>query len=250
MYKFDYINLVTAVALQLLSFGISSAIVIYNLKPKYSNLGTVYRLIFHENKKYGFQVFLGSIIGVASTQLGPIAISYFSVNNTDVGYYSLALTITMPLVLIPTVIGTSMFKEFANREVIPKKATQFTVLISIFSLIIFLIIIKQVIILLYSKEFVNAVNLAYIVAAGQIFHGFGNYYNRFLGSKGQGAYLRNGAISVGITNIAGFIFLVPFFGANGAAITKLSSGIVFTVSMLFYYKKYTNNDSKKTIDNN
>ncbi|HAQ61809.1 TPA: hypothetical protein DCR49_07425 [Candidatus Delongbacteria bacterium] len=250
LYKFDYINLVTAVALQLLSFGISSAIVIYNLKPKYSNLGTVYRLIFHENKKYGFQVFLGSIIGVASTQLGPIAISYFSVNNTDVGYYSLALTITMPLVLIPTVIGTSMFKEFANREVIPKKATQFTVLISIFSLIIFLIIIKQVIILLYSKEFVNAVNLAYIVAAGQIFHGFGNYYNRFLGSKGQGAYLRNGAISVGITNIAGFIFLVPFFGANGAAITKLSSGIVFTVSMLFYYKKYTNNDSKKTIDNN
>jgi O-antigen/teichoic acid export membrane protein len=238
LYKLNLISLDTVVLIQLLSFGFSSFFIIYLLKPRFSNLKSAYELIFHENRKYGFQVYIGSVIGVASTQFGPIAISFFSTNNIDVGFYSLAMTITMPLVLIPTVVGTSMFKEFANRNEIPKKATKATVLISILSLIVFLIIIKPLIVFLYSVEYIEAVNLAYIVAVGQIFHGFGNYYNRFLGSKGQGKYLRNGAISVGIANIAGFILIVPFYGATGAAVTKLCSGIVFTVSMLFYYNKF------------
>lgn len=238
LYRFGIISLNTVVIIQLLSFGFASMAMIYVLKPKFSNLKSAYNLVLKENNKYGFQVYLGSIIGVASTQFGPIAISFFSKSNIDVGFYSLALTITMPLALIPTVVGTSMFKEFANRTEIPSKATKATILISLISLIIFLFIVKPVIILLYSVEFLKAVELAYIVAVGQIFHGFGNYYNRFLGSKGQGVFLRNGAIFVGIANILGFVFIVPFFGAEGAAYTKLSSGIVFIASMLFYYNKF------------
>lgn len=238
LYKYGFISLDTVVTIQLLSFGIASLAMIYFLKPKYSNLKSTYDLIIKENKQYGFQVYLGSIIGVASTQFGPIAISFFSDSNIDVGFYSLALTITMPLALIPTVVGTSMFKEFANRAEIPAKATKATILISLGSLLGFLFIVKPVIIILYSEEFLKAVKLAYIVAVGQIFHGFGNYYNRFLGSKGQGVFLRNGAIYVGVANILGFVLIVPFFGAEGAAYTKLTSGVVFIVSMLYYYKKF------------
>lgn len=238
LYKLNYISLKTAVTLQLSTYGIASIIMICFLRPRFSNLTQAYNLIILENKKYGFQVYIGSIVGVASTQFGPIAISFFSNDNIGVGFFSLAMTITMPLVLIPTVIGTSMFKEFANMDYIPKKATNITILLSIASLVAFIIIIKPVILFLYSVEFIGTVKLAYIVAVGQMFHGFGNYYNRFLGSKGQGRYLRNGAISVGIANILGFVFLVPFMGATGAAVTKLFSGIIFTISMLYYYKKF------------
>jgi len=240
LYEKGYVNLKNVIFMQMITLGLATIALIYFLKPKFSNFRKMFELIAIENKEYGVHVYLGSIIGVASTQLGPIAISFFSSDNISVGYFSLALTITMPLVLIPTVVGTSMFKEFANMDRMPAKATKATIIISLISLLIFLLTVKPLIILLYSKEYLNAVDLSYIVALGQILHGFGNYYNRFLGSKGQGVFLRNGAISVGIANVLGFILIVPFIGAYGAAVTKLVSGIVYIASMLIYYKKYTN----------
>jgi len=238
LYKYDLITLKTALVTQLSSYGLIIVIAVFLLRPSFRNLKDVFHLIFIENRRYGINVYIGSIIGVASTHLGPIAISFFSNDNIDVGFYSLALTVTMPLVLIPTVVGTSLFKEFANRPKIPTKATKITILISIISLAGFLLLVRPVIVILYSKEFSEAANLAYIVAAGQIMHGFGNYYNRFLGSKGQGKSLRNGAVWVGLTNIIGFISIVPFYGAYGAAFTKLFSGIVYIASMLFYYRRF------------
>jgi len=135
-------------------------------------------------------------------------------------------------------ILSTMFKEFANRNAVSKKSTKITLLISVFSLVMFVILIKPVIIGLYSKRFLAVINLTYIVAIGQVFYGFGNYYNRFLGSKGQGKSLRNGAIYVGLTNLIGYVILIPYYGATGAAITQLISGLVFIISMLYYYSKF------------
>jgi len=238
LYKYELVNLKVALFAQLSSYAVIIIISIYILKPSFVNMKRMFYMIFTENRKYGFNVYIGSIVGVASTHLGPIAISFFSTNNVDVGFYSLALTVTMPLVLIPTVVGTSLFKEFANRSKIPSKATKLTIFISIISLIGFLLVIKHIIIFLYSKDFAEAAVLAYIVSVGQILHGFGNYYNRFLGSKGQGKSLRNGAVWVGLTNVIGFTAAVPFYGAYGAAATKLCSGVVYIGSMLFYYRKF------------
>jgi O-antigen/teichoic acid export membrane protein len=245
LFKYGQINLETALITQFALFGLTIIISVFYLKPSLSNLKNTVRLISKDNKLYGFNVYIGSVIGVATTQLGPIAISYFSENNTDVGFFSLAVTITMPLALIPTVVGTSMFKEFANRNEVSAKATQITILVSVLSLILFLIFIKPLVGFLFSKDFTGSVKLAYIVSIGQIFHGFGNYYNRFLGSKGHGKYLRNGAIIVGIINLTGYIFLVPIYGAYGASWTKLLSGLTFVCSMLYYYKKYTNTVFRK-----
>lgn len=244
LYLSGTVDLKTAVMLQMTAFGIASLFTIIRIRPEFSDLKTAYRYILKENRQYGFQVYLGSVIGVASTQLGPIAISFFSVNNIDVGYYSLAMTITAPLMMIPTVVGTTMFKEFANKDSIPARSTKATIAITAVSLLIFLVLIRPLIVILYSEEFLNAVDLAYIVSVGMVFHGFGNYYNRFLGSKGQGSFLRNGALFVGIANLAGFMLAVPFFGAYGAAYTKLFSGFVFILSMLYYYNKFRKSGEK------
>ncbi len=245
LFKFGHINLKTVLVTQLSLFGVIIIISVLYLKPSLKNLKNTLGLISKDNKLYGFNVYIGSVIGVATTHFGPIVISFFSPNNTDVGFFSLAVTITMPLALIPTVVGTSMFKEFANRSEVSVKATKMTILISLISLILFVLLIRPLVLHLYSSDYSQVVNLAYIVSIGQIFHGFGNYFNRFLGSKGKGKYLRNGAIMVGITNLTGYIILVPVFGAYGASWTKLSSGIVFILSMIYYYKKFRMTSLKK-----
>ncbi|MFO7810014.1 MAG: oligosaccharide flippase family protein [Candidatus Delongbacteria bacterium] len=248
LYKLNLFNLVNCLIVQLLTLGSLAFFLSLRLKPEFANIKLHLKEIFTENKSYGFHVYIGSLFGVASTHFGPILLSYFSLDNVDVGYFSLALMSAMPLALIPSIAGTTMFKEFANRNRIPAKVTYVTLSISAGTLVLFFLLIKPAVFLLYTKDFAGVIPLAYIVAFAQIFHGFGDYHNKFLGAHGQGKKMRNGAIAVGVSNLIGFVTLVPFFGALGAAYTKLFSGIIYTSSMVYFYKKYVRSLEHMTIN--
>ncbi|MBN2789756.1 MAG: oligosaccharide flippase family protein [Candidatus Delongbacteria bacterium] len=238
--KFDYLSVVSATSAELITFSVIVILLSIQMKPKFIKIKENVKIILNENKTYGLHVYAGSLIGVASTHFGPIILSYFSDTNIDVGYYSLANVVTIPLIMIPNIVGTTMFKEFASRKSIPLKATRATIGMSVLSLVGYILFAKSMVLILYSEKYIEAVPLIYIVALGQIFHGFGNYYNRFLGAHGQGKILRNGAMYVGIANLLGFVFLIPILGAYGAALTQLFSGFVFTLSLYTYYRIYIN----------
>jgi len=144
----------------------------------------------------------------------------------------------MPLMMIPSAVGTTFFKDFANRNSIPQKATAFTLILSISALLVFVIFIKKVILFLYSSEYIAVVPLAYVISIGSVLHGTGDYINRFLGAHGKGKELRNGAFAVGISNILGYTVLVYILGTKGAAITKMVSGLVYCYMMYFFYMRY------------
>lgn len=238
--SFNYfvsLSLTSALAIQFLTFAVIILIMIISFKPKFNNLKKNISIIWQQNKTYGSQVYIGVLAGVASARLGGLSIGYF-IDNTNVGYFSLALTVTMPLRMIPNAVGTTFFKDFANRNSIPKKATAFTLILSISALFFFVMLIKKVILLLYSSEYIAVVPLAYIVSIGSIFHGIGDYINRFLGAHGKGKELRNGAFAVGISNILGYTVLVYILGTKGAAITKMISGLIYCYMMYFFYMKY------------
>lgn len=230
------LSLTSALGIELFALAMIILIMTIHFKPKLVNVKKNLSIIWKENKTYGFQDYIGTIAGVASANLAGFSISYF-IDNTNVGFFSLALTTTMPLTMIPNAVGTTFFKDFANRDSIPKKTTAVTLVLSIGALIFFLLIIKKVILLLYSAEYSAVVPLAYLVSIGCIFHGFGDYINRFLGAHGKGKQLRNGAFAVGVSNVLGYILLVYFFGVKGAAITKLISGMTYFGMLYYFYKK-------------
>lgn len=224
----------------LMQFGILAVVIIgfiFKFKPRFNFYRQYWPVLFEENKRYGFPVYIGVLAGVATTQAGTIAISYL-IDNVNLGYFSLAITISMPLSMIPSVVGTSFFKEYSVRDSVSKKATMITIILSLVSLFLFLFLIKEIFNLLYTKRFSAAVDLAYIISFGAILHGFGDYYNRFLGAHGLGKQLRNGAISVGLVNLFGFVVLVHLFGVRGAAITRVLSGLIYFLMMYFAYRKY------------
>ena len=227
----------SALAIQLISFAIIIMIAIFRLDPSLGNMLENLTIIWRTNRTYGFPVYLGAISGVATSYLGGLAIGYF-IDNTNVGLYALAQTVTLPLAIIPTSAGTALYKEFANVSAIPKKATAVTLLLSISALLFFCLIIKKVVLMLYSIDYIAAVQLSYGLAIGSTLRGFGDYFNRFLGSHGRGKQLRNGAIVTGISNIVGYIVLVYYFGVNGAVITNVVSYFIYLSMMYYYYNKF------------
>ncbi|HIE15979.1 MAG TPA: hypothetical protein EYP69_03535, partial [Bacteroidales bacterium] len=94
------LSLILALALQFLGFMIFILIMIVHFRPKFINIKRNLTNIWKENKIYGLHVYIGILAGVASAQFGGLTIGYF-IDNLHVGFFSLAITSTMPLAMIP-----------------------------------------------------------------------------------------------------------------------------------------------------
>jgi O-antigen/teichoic acid export membrane protein len=235
-----------ALAIRYLSLAAIIIAVTCTLKPKLQDLGKSLSMIWRENTNYGFQVYLGMLASTATAQLGGIMVGYF-VDNTSVGYFGLAVTTTMPLVLIPGVVGTTFFKSFANTNKISLRVAAITAGLTIASLVIFLLLIDKVITFFYPPEFAVAISLARILSVGSLLQGLGGFITHFLRAHGKGKELRNSALLVGIVNIFGYLVLVHQFGVTGAAYTRMIMGLVYCLVMLYYYFKITKLSRQTTI---
>ena len=69
-------------------------------------------------------------------------------------------------------------------------------------------------------------------------HGFADFFNRYLGANGQGKVLRNSAFFVGTSTLVFSLLLIPKLGEFGAAYTKLISGFVYLVVIMWHYFKF------------
>lgn len=212
-------------------------LIIIKLKPKFDIKKSLIKDVFKENRTNGKPIYFGSLAGVSTAHIVGFSLSYF-IDNTQVGFYTLAITVCSPLLIIPSVLGTTFFKKFANLNFIPKKVFTFSILATILALAVFYLFIEQVFLLFYSEEFIPVIRISKILILGFLLHGLGDLINRFLGAQGQGKLLRNSAFVVGIVNILGYSILVYYFGINGAIITKILASTVYLLLMYYYYKKF------------
>jgi O-antigen/teichoic acid export membrane protein len=211
--------------------------IIFKVNPSFTNLRLRLNEVFHYNKTYGFNVYIGTIFNVAMASLSGLLISYFGVNNAGVGFYGLALTIAEPLNFIPNVIATTHYKDFASRKEIDKRLTKVTVGVSLIALVLCWVLVGPFINIFYGKEFNSVIYLTIIASTGVVFNGMGDYYNRFLGAHGQGKALRNSAILVGIIIFICNFTLIPLFGQDGAVVTRIVSGLAYFGCMYWFYRR-------------
>ena len=232
----------------LASYGVGLLIVTYymiKLKPDFGIKKFLIKRLLVENKQNGRPIYYGSLAGVATQHIAGFSISYF-MDNTQVGFFMLALTICSPLLVIPSVLGTIFFKQFATIQTIPKKVFSFSLISTLVALIVFYALIEKVIVTFYTEDYIAVSDISKYLIVAFIFHGLGDLFNRFLGAKGKGKLLRNAAYLVGIVNVLGYTILVKLFDLNGAIITKiLASGLYMIVMCVYYFNFIKSNKNIK-----
>ena len=221
------------------------AIIWYN-KPSFKNLRQSFKALQKENKSYGLQVYYGSIANVSVQYIAGITLGMFATDNANVGFYSLALTVTGPLALLPSIIGTTYFKRFAHESNISRRILLSTFSLALISLIGFILLIYPVVGFLYDERYSDVALFACILSVGFTFHGLGDVFNRFLGAHGQGTSLRNGAFISGAIALVGYTIGVYYFGIWGAIFTKISASLTYFASMVVFYFCFVRNKSIET----
>lgn len=230
-----------AILLYLLSIALTVLIIVVWTKPNFSRIGDGVREVLGKNLAVGSHIYIASLVTTTTAYLGQFTLGYFQ-DTRMVGEFALALTITMPLTMIPNAIATTFFKHFASVDRIPTKVIVAAAGLSVVTLAGFLLVIKAVILFLYTERFADVVPLAYVCAVGSVIHGMGDVFNRYLLAHGKTSMLRSNAVHLGVISTLGYVFLVAWNGAMGAAFTKLVVAMVYLITMLIYYKRLRNNN--------
>lgn len=218
------------------SIVVLTSLIIY-IKPTFQGLKPIFKQLHKENREYGLHVYVGSVLAVSLGYVSGITLGIFEGNNINVAYYTLALTIATPLTMLPSIVGTTHFKEFATNNSIKPVVIRNTIIVSVLSLIAFIIMIIPVVKFIYTEAYDCVGYYSCFLAVAMSFHGFGDMFNRFLGAHGKGKPIRNSAIITGVIQCLGSVFLVYFMGIWGAILTKFISSFIYFSLMLFYYNK-------------
>lgn len=237
---YQYIT-VTPTVMILLQWGIGTAILIAIVLTSgisFKHCKESYKKLKEENASYGIQLYYGSLAMVATQYIAGISLGLFNMDNSIVGFYTLALTITTPLQMIPSIIGTAYFKKFAHENRIPDSVFKNSLLVTITTTIVFALAIYPIVTFLYSEAYAAVGWYAILLSIGFSLHGFGDMINRYLGSHGQGKQIRNSSFVCGGMLIVGNTLFVYLFGVYGAILTKILSSLLYVCALYHYYMKY------------
>ena len=227
----------------LLQWGIYSVVfaaIIISTRPCFKGLTPIYQSLKAETRAYGVHLYSGAMAMVATNYLAGLMLGIFNDDNTNVGYYTLALTLTTPLSYLPGIIGTAYFKRFVNEPAIPQKVLRATMLLTVASCVLFMSFIHIVVDWFYPATYAIVARYAAWLAIAFSVHGVGDMINRFLGSHGHGVPIRNSSYMCGAFKVFGFIVLVWLWNVDGALITNVVSSLIYTLVLYIYYRKIVN----------
>lgn len=230
----------TSTLMVLLQWGVYSVVlvsIIISTRPSFKKFKSTFLDLQVENQAYGIHLYYGSLAMVATNYLAGVTLGIFNDDNVNVGFYTLALTLTTPLSYLPGIIGTAYFKKFVNEPCIPPKVFKGTLLITVLSCVGFVAFIRLIVQWFYPDSYAMVGSYASWMAIGFSVHGVGDMINRFLGSHGDGRSIRNSSYACGFFKITGFIVLVWLWDIEGALFTNVVSSCIYCVVLFYYYKK-------------
>jgi O-antigen/teichoic acid export membrane protein len=222
-------------ALYLTAFFLVFFVVLLRIRVSFKSVRRRIMELWLFNKKFGVHIYTGGLFYAGSLALTGIMVSYFSPDNSGVGFLALAIAITRVLELLPTAIATAYFRDFSTQNSLSVGLLSITVLLGVGGLLLTWVLIGPFILIFYSAEFVPVIALVFPVSTAMLLHGMAGFLNRFLEARGQGKAIRNTYMITGITLVVANLILIPRLLETGGAYAMLLSGVVYVAVMTWYY---------------
>ena len=242
----NFLNLDIFLTLFLSFSGIVIAVLLVfkRLNPRFIHVEENLKLILKETKEYGIHVYWGRIVDVSTYNLDKIFVSYFR-DTVQTGFYGLSALLASPIPLLSQAISTTLFKDFSQKERIPKKVIIFNFLWLLFCVIGLTVLGRFFVTVLFSDRYLSVTPLIFPMALAGFFQGMYQPYIMFFTAHRKGGWVRNMAWMMAFSNFACNILFIPLWGAMGAALASAVSMAFAVFVYLFYYKKYLREEKLK-----
>jgi len=201
--------------------------------------------LLKESVFLGFRAYLGNVVQFFNYRLDTFIVNYF-VGVTNVGLYSIAVTIAELLWYIPHAVAAILFPRTAatgaeKAKLFTPKVCRNTFLITLIAALGLSVVSKPLIIFIYGEAYAPSVIPLWLLMPGVVALGISKILCGDLAGRGL---LQYGAYASAISLIATIIcdlFLIPRFGIAGAAIASSFSYCSATLLVLFFYIRVSGN---------
>ncbi len=208
------------------------------LQPSFKGASRYVKLSLKETRRFGFNLYLARVSGMASSRSDQLAIGYFLADTAPLGLYAIAQKFSNPVSMLARSLATTRFRAFARLKRVPGRIVKWNAA-AVVAASIGLVVLGPFVLKFVFPKYSEAAPLLIPFSAMNLFVGLFQPYNVFLGSHGRGAELRNIVLIVGLATIAALLITVPRFGVAGAAWTGAAAMALDYLLHLHYYRKFS-----------
>jgi O-antigen/teichoic acid export membrane protein len=223
----------------LVAFALAHTIVIAvgirRIRPSLKDLRANMAAVLKENRTTGLPIYFGQLVGVVSVQLISLMIPAF-VGMENYAQYALAYSISAPLALVASTLGTVLFRASADSGRLPRRVIYYSFGGCAAVAAAYVLLIRILILWLFGDRYLPAVPMAQAMGVGALMVGLGDMLNRYLGANGKGRLLLIGAAFTGAAAVASAAALLPAWGAMGASVSRAIANAAYLAAMVMLYK--------------
>ena len=235
LWKGTHLNIQLIIILNLLSWLVSTIVILISFKPIFSNRRKNIKLVKEKNRSFGFSYYLGAIVNQSTYKLDEIFITYF-VNITQLGFYTLASIICSPMTFLSRAFVNSIFKKLALKDRIPMRVFVYNTLWLAFCVLFLYISADFIVNTLFGADYLKVSSYILPLSIAFLFQGMYAPFS-FLAIKSKGKELRNVAYLEASVNVIGNIILVPIYLVEGAIYASIFSRFTHFIGLWYYYNK-------------
>jgi len=234
LYNINQINPVNVLITMPATCAISFSLIMIKLNLSFDNLFQNIKSIIYENEAYGLKIYLSRIIGTGSFQLDRLMIGYFS-GSQNVGFYSLANSLSVPIINFSFAFISSKYKELSCSSRIGYKVLLVNIAMTILAFLGAIILGYIVIYFYLGREYEDTFLLLILMSIAVLFQSLYQPYNAWMGGHGLGKELLILSLYYTVVNLVGNLIFVYLWGAVGAALVSiLANGYYYFHSLIIY----------------
>jgi O-antigen/teichoic acid export membrane protein len=196
------------------------------------------KTILSENRRTGFPIYIGGVCGVASAQLIALWVAQFT-NLSRYGHYALAMTVSSPMSVLVSALGTVIFRRSSSSMALSPKVLRYSFAFGIALFCVYLVATEVVLVRAFGREYAPAVRMAQVLGLGALLIGWGDIFQRFLGAHGLGKRLGAAAVATGTIGVSSAALLLPKYDVYGAIVSSVLTGITYFTFMVSLYLVHT-----------
>ncbi|WP_374327914.1 lipopolysaccharide biosynthesis protein [Azonexus sp.] len=232
------LNLALDVSLCATLYFFSQAFVVWVLVSRHGLALRPHRIahayLFKRNRNLGLNVYLGTFLAALTAQAG-IFVLQGAKTPVEVAVFALAVTVTSPLTMLPSAVGTAYFSRLPGAPGFPAKVLQFAWVAVLIMGLIFYFAAPLAIHILYGERYASATVPAQLCGIAALLHGMGDVYNRYYLANRDTSFLLKLAC---IVCASAFLVGIPagvFFGELGVSVARLIASGTYVFFLVYQY---------------
>jgi O-antigen/teichoic acid export membrane protein len=225
----DYTIIINAATVAL-----TCLLVAIRLKPSFANLHQSIKQMMVKSKSYGIYAYFVELTDQAATSLNSILIPWFA-STTELGFFTLAQGLVLPITKMSYSIGMVMFKRLATSLVIPRRILVVNFSWLGLSCAAVLLLSDFLVTFLFGSEYLSVIPLVLPSVLMAFFVGAYQIYTFYLTAH-EKRFVSFLSLALFPLNVIGNYWLIENYQVQGAMTFQWIRGLVWFVLILVYYK--------------